>query len=111
MLPSIIEKHIEDLTRLCEIHHLKRLWVFGSVLGQNFGEDSDIDLLYEWDRGSILDEDYLNNHSQFIESVESLFGRKIDFVHFPSLKNPYFIEEIKETSVLLYDKESKKVPV
>lgn len=88
-----------------------RLWVFGSVLREDFREDSDVDLLHEWDESNITDEEYLDNHDHFLGSLQKLIERKIDFVHYPSLKNPYFLKEIHGKKILLYAQRSKEVPI
>lgn len=109
--PLILKKKLLKIQKLCQKHRVKKLWVFGSVLREDFREDSDIDVLYEWDRAKIKDEEYLDNLWELLSSLTSLLGHKIDFVHFPSLKNPYFIEELRETRVLLYDQKCEKVSV
>ena len=60
----------------CHKHNIKRLWLFGSVLRDDFRPESDVDVLYEFAEGktpgfaifSIEDE------------LSRLFGRKVDFV-------------------------------
>jgi predicted nucleotidyltransferase len=106
-----LDQHLSKIQELCRTHKMKRLWVFGSILTNEFNEDSDIDFLHEWDEKNISDEEYLDNISQFLSALKQIFKRKIDFVHYPSLKNPYFIKDIDRTKVLLYAKESKEVPV
>ena len=95
ILPHILEIYLSSIQALCHKHKVKRLWAFGSILTDDFREDSDVDLLYEWDRPNIRDEDYLDNLDGLLDALKDLFGRKIDFVHYPSLKNPYFQEEIE----------------
>ncbi|MEO0470464.1 MAG: hypothetical protein AAF206_12640, partial [Bacteroidota bacterium] len=41
----------------------------------------------------------------------SNLGHKIDWIYYPNLRNPYFIEEIEESKVLLYDQETEEIPV
>ena len=103
ILPEILSKNLDAIQDLCRRHKIKYLYALGSVLMDRFREESDIDLIHDWDRANISDEEYLDNHDGFIEALGKLLGRKIDFVHYPSLKNPYFIEEIDETKVLLYE--------
>ena len=98
-----LRARMDRLIDLCRKHHLKRLWLFGSVLREaDFRPDSDVDVLFELDRPSIRDEAYLSNLYGFRDELEKLFGRRIDMVHSPSLKNPYFIEELAETKQLVY---------
>ena len=68
----------EQLAALCRKHHIKRLALFGSVLRDDFGPESDIDLLYEFEEG----------HTpgwEFVESIDefaAFFGRRVDMVPF-----------------------------
>ncbi|NOT02371.1 MAG: nucleotidyltransferase family protein [Phycisphaerales bacterium] len=40
----------EELAALCHRHHIRRLALFGSVLRDDFGPESDVDVLVEFDR-------------------------------------------------------------
>jgi len=42
-----------DLARLCRKHHIRRLSFFGSVLRDDFGPQSDVDLLVEFEPGHV----------------------------------------------------------
>ena len=48
-----IEFDREALAALCRKHHIKRLAFFGSVLRDDVGPDSDVDLLYEFEEGHL----------------------------------------------------------
>ena len=76
---------------------------------ERFRPDSDVDVLFEFWEEKISDQDYLKNWDSLRSKLEQLFDRKIDLVHFPSLKNPYFIEEMQEKARLLYDSTPEKV--
>jgi len=41
----------EELADACRRAGISRLWLFGSVVREDFGADSDIDVLVETDRG------------------------------------------------------------
>ena len=104
VLPEYLTRKLPALRALCRKYQVKYLYAIGSVLTDKFGENSDVDLLYELDRPAIPDEQYLPILDGFIEGLLNIFsGRKIDLIHYPSLKNPYFKEEVDETKVLLYE--------
>jgi predicted nucleotidyltransferase len=67
---------MDALQELCRRHHIRRLLAFGSVLRGDFGAESDIDLLYEFEPG--------HNPGWGIvrvrEELEQVFGRKVDLV-------------------------------
>ena len=41
----------EQITNFCRQHHIRRLSLFGSVLRNDFSDDSDVDVLVEFDPG------------------------------------------------------------
>ena len=88
------------------------LYIYGSYVNGYYREDSDIDFLYELDRSAIADGQYLPHLDGLIAGLLDIFsGRKLDLVHYPSLRNPYFVEEVDETKVLLYDQNPEEVSV
>ncbi|MEL6694642.1 MAG: nucleotidyltransferase domain-containing protein [Bacteroidota bacterium] len=110
-VPAILKSRMREIHTLCQKHHVAKLWVFGSVFSSHFTKSSDIDFLYEWDEQAISAEYFLNNMWDLLDSLEALFGHTIDWIYAKNLQNPYFIEEIEETKVLLYDQESEKVSI
>jgi predicted nucleotidyltransferase len=48
-----LENKIEDIAKLCKSHRVLKLFVFGSVLKESFSEDSDIDLIVDFDDVSL----------------------------------------------------------
>jgi predicted nucleotidyltransferase len=68
----------DKLARFCRRRHIRRLSFFGSVLREDFGPDSDVDVLVEFERG----------HTPGLEIVDiqdelsALLGhRKVDTVN------------------------------
>lgn len=99
---KIIELNLHKIIEICKRFHVRKLWVFGSILTSRFNEDSDVDLCvdFDWDKISLLDS--ANNFFGFQEALESLLGRKIDITDDSAVRNPYFREELNETRQLIY---------
>jgi len=87
----------DRLTQLCERWQVARLELFGSVLRDDFREDSDIDLLVTWQPGSRRTLfQFATMHDEFAE----LFGRRVDLVGRRSIegsRNPLRRAAILET--------------
>jgi predicted nucleotidyltransferase len=66
----------QKLAEFCRKHHIRRLSFFGSVLREDFGPDSDIDVLYEFEDGYAPGWEI----SDIQEELSRLLGRKVDFV-------------------------------
>jgi len=80
-------------------------FAFGSVCTDKFNEQSDIDMLVNLDdnlepleRGELF--------WQLWDDLEKTLNRKVDLLSEKSLTNPYFIEELNEKKVSLYEKRS-----
>ena len=65
------------LASFCRSRGIKRLAVFGSALRSDFGPDSDIDLLVEFEQGRTPD---LLDLGGMETELSRMFGREVDFV-------------------------------
>jgi uncharacterized protein len=99
---SSIENNKNEIINLCKSLDVDKMYIFGSATGANFRIDSDLDFLISFsDKLSI--EDYTDNFFELFYSLGSLFNRKIDLITENSLSNPYFIQSVNASKVLLYE--------
>jgi len=101
---NLITKHSIELANICMNYHVRVLYVFGSVLTDKFNENSDIDVLVEFENVSLLD--YFDNFMDFKEELEKLFHRKIDIVENQSVRNPVFRKILDREKHLVYERKS-----
>ncbi len=66
----------DQLAAFCRAHGIRRMAVFGSALRSDFGTDSDIDLLVEFDPDRIPG--LLGISGMELELSDLLDGRKVD---------------------------------
>lgn len=78
------------------------MYAFGSAVSDRFSEVSDIDLLVSF-ADDLSVEEYTQNYFSLHYKLGELFSRPIDIVTEPTLTNPYFIESINESKILLYE--------
>ena len=90
-----------QIIEICQKHDVKKLYVFGSILSDQFKENSDIDLLISFKEIPI--EKYTDNYFLLHDLFERLFNRKVDLITENSLSNPFFIKSIKENRELIYE--------
>jgi len=88
-----------DLVRLSKSLGIIELAIFGSVLRDDFNEQSDIDILVEFDEN--LQYSYFDLQD-VQESFEDFFNRPIDLVEKKALRNPYRKETILKTARIIY---------
>ena len=101
---KLIELNLEKIYELCRKYKVKTLSVFGSILTDRFNDESDVDFLVDFlpfDPDS-LEFDYVRNYIDLAESLEDLFGRKVDLVVESGLRNKYFIANVNRTKQLIY---------
>ena len=104
-LPNEIEDRLKSLFELCKKHKVVKLFVFGSASKGDFNpEKSDLDLIVELDIPNPIEKG--ETLMAFWSELEALFKRKVDLLTEKSLRNPYLINEIENSKVLLYDRAS-----
>ena len=99
---KLIELNMQRIIDLCLKHKIKTLAVFGSILTDRFNDQSNVDLLVNFDTTDHEKWDYVTNYFDFRDALERLFGRKVDLVVEKGLKNKYFIANVNRTKQMIY---------
>jgi uncharacterized protein len=97
---TILEKYNTYIQRLCENHKVKKLYAFGSILTDKFSQDSDIDLVVDFDNIDVAD--YADNYFDFKFSLQDILQHPIDLLEEKAIKNPYFRQAINQKRQLVY---------
>jgi uncharacterized protein len=97
---SIIENNKLLIDKLCLDNEVDKLYIFGSVLNDDFNESSDIDFIVDIKNKDAVK--YTDYYFNLLFGFEKLFKRNIDLLTTNSLKNPYFIKEIEKKRKLIY---------
>src|SRR4051812_48697306 len=79
----------QRLADFCSRNHVRRLALFGSVLRDDFGPDSDVDILVEFERGHVPGFALVNLEDE----LSALVGRKVD-LHTPGSLSRYFRDRV-----------------
>jgi len=88
----------ERLAGVCRRNGIRKLALFGSVLRDDFGPESDVDVLVEFEPGSVLGLEILDVE----EELSRLFGgRKVDMVSAKYL-NPRLRDSILGSAEVQY---------
>jgi uncharacterized protein len=87
------------LARYCEVHHIRRLALFGSQLKGAAKPDSDVDLLVEFEPEHIPG--LLGIAGMELELTEMLGGKKVDLRTSGDLSR-YFRDEVVRTAQVQY---------
>ncbi len=87
------------LASFCRKWRIRELSIFGSVLRDDFGPESDLDFLVSFEPGASWD---LFDLVDMKEEMETRFGRPVDIVEKEALRNPWRKHEILRTRKVLY---------
>ena len=99
---KLIEINLQRIFDLCRLHKVKTLAVFGSILTDRFNDNSDVDLLVDFEQIDHDKFDYVNNYFDLRDSLEQLFNRKVDLIEEKGLRNKYFIANVNRTKQMIY---------
>jgi predicted nucleotidyltransferase len=98
---EIVEARLPALRALCRRLHVRRLDLFGSAATGRFDPSrSDLDFLVEFEE--LLPGGYANAYFGLLEALEGLFGRPIDLLTEPGLKNPYLRKQVLRESRMVF---------
>jgi len=86
---AAIELDREKIAEFCRKHHIRRLSLFGSVLREDFSDDSDLDVLVEFDPEHVPGLEFFRMESELSE----LLNRKVD-LNTRGFLSRYFREEV-----------------
>ena len=97
-MSSQIDIPKEEIARFCRRYRIHRFSLFGSVLRDDFGPDSDVDVLVEFESDAKVDYFDLYDMEQ---ELSSLLGRKVDLSTVNSLSK-YFREDVLREAEVQY---------
>lgn len=89
----------DRIADFCRRWKITEFALFGSVLRDDFGPDSDIDVLVTFAPDTFHD---IDDWIAMRDELELLFGRRVDLVSRASLRNPFRRREILDTRRVLH---------
>jgi predicted nucleotidyltransferase len=95
MLP--IELPSDVIAEFCRRNHVRRLALFGSVLRPDFGPESDVDVLVEFDPEHIPGLSFFTMQDE----LSRILGRRVD-LNTPRDLSPLFRDEVVRGTEVVY---------
>lgn len=86
----------KEIETFCRRHHIRRLALFGSVLRADFGPESDIDVLVEFEPGRVPGLAFF----RIQDELSQLFGRQVD-LHTAKSLSRYFREDVQASAEVI----------
>jgi len=93
-----IEIPRERVENFCKKHHIRKLSFFGSVISEHFTQDSDVDVLVEFEPGQVVG---LIRLAGMELELSEIIGRKVD-LRTPADLSRYFREEVLSSAEIQY---------
>ena len=87
-----------EIEAFCRKHHIRRLALFGSVLRDDFTDESDIDVLVEFEPEHIPGLAFFTMQDELSE----MLGRPVD-LNTPEDLSQYFLADVLEEAEPFYD--------
>lgn len=89
----------KKLDDFCRRHHIRRLSVFGSAIHGDLRQDSDIDVLVEFEPDHVPGLAFFGMERELSE----ILGREVD-LNTPQFLSPYFRSRVVAEAETLYDR-------
>jgi predicted nucleotidyltransferase len=86
------------VAEVCRRWRIRRLALFGSVLRDDFGPDSDVDVLVGFEPGAAPGFGFITIQDE----LSRVFGRRVD-LHAPASLSKYFRDDVLKSAEPLYD--------
>ena len=88
----------DQIAALCRNHSIRRLALFGSVIRDDFSDDSDVDVMVEFEPGKTPGLKFF----AIARELSALFGRRADLLT-PAMLKPEARERILASAHIEYD--------
>ncbi len=88
----------EKVAKLCRRYHVRRMYLFGSALREDFGPESDLDVLVEFEPEAEIG---LMRFSRMQRELESILQRPVDLVPRDGLR-PWIREVVLDNAEVVY---------
>jgi predicted nucleotidyltransferase len=88
----------EVVAAFCQRNRIRKLSLFGSVLRDDFGQDSDVDLLVEFEPEAKVG---LFGLTRMEIELSELLGRKVD-LNTPGFLSKYFRDQVLAEAEVIY---------
>ncbi len=103
-MPNTLQRNLviphTALAEFCQRNQIRKLSLFGSVLRDDFGPESDVDILVEFERGVPI---HYIKFVQLQDELGHLFGREID-LHTPNSLSRHFRTNVLQVAWVLYER-------
>lgn len=94
---------VDEIAAVCRRHGVVELAVIGSILGDAFGPESDVDFLARFENDDLGP--WMSRLDELARDLQRLLGRKVDVIDWQGMersRNPYRRHGVLASRKLLY---------
>lgn len=97
---TLKELQTQEINQLCKTNKVKSLFAFGSITREDFNENSDIDLVVDFEENDPFK--YTDLYFSLKNKLEDLFNRQVDLLEERAIRNKFFRQQLDSTKVKIY---------
>ncbi len=94
-----VSAYKDQVSELCKTFGVKKLYIFGSAVRNDFSESSDIDFLLSFHEGS----SQFRRYFAMKHGLENIFKRECDLLMEDGLRNPLLARYINQEKKVFYE--------
>jgi predicted nucleotidyltransferase len=91
---------IKEIQELCKASNVKSLFAFGSVTRDDFNENSDIDLIVDFEEKDPFK--YTDLYFGLKSKLEEILTRQVDLLEERAIRNKIFKQQLENTKIKIY---------
>ena len=92
-----VELDRQKIAGFCVRHHIRKLALFGSVLRDDSGPESDVDVLVEFEPDHVPGRAFIDTEAE----LSRILGRKVD-LNTPGFLSPYIRDRVLQEAEVQY---------
>lgn len=103
----LVSNKLGEIRNICRMAFMRKVYLVGSAVDENFTPESDIDFLYYFDEENknFNDLKVCDYILYFVENIKKIFkNRSIDVIPGDYIKNNVLKENLTNARVLIYEK-------
>ena len=97
---KIEESKIKQIEELCKTNTVKSLFAFGSVTRDDFNENSDVDLIVDFNEKDPFK--YADLYFSLKSKLEEILKRQVDLLEERAIRNKIFRQQLENTKIKIY---------
>ncbi len=97
---KIEESKISQIQKLCKENQVKSLFAFGSVTREDFHENSDVDLVVDFEEEDPFK--YTDLYFNLKLKLEEILKRHVDLLEERGIRNKFFRQDLDNTKIKIY---------